>query len=432
LKSRSDQLEALVIGVVLAFPLFGTFMPIETYLRPRTYESILAPQHVETLDFSRIVGYGVDALAVYLTLVYSRAMLGDVRRGAILLALLGLIFASSAWSVDPRITLRGAIHMLVYSVFAFYLFHKYDIKGFTRYITRVLAVPVFASLAILALRPDLGFINTGSYVVAARGALVGKNALGELMSLGVLAAGYSLFIRANNRIFAGVVMLGSLVLVVLARSATSNIAVFATIGLALYGWIVRRRTNAGWGIMGAILTVIGIAAVTLGIIYVDDVLEIVGRSWTLTGRTDVWRAVLEAIRQRPLLGYGYGFWEMPSNARNNIWLELNWSTPHAHNDWLDATLQLGIVGLSITVVLWLMSLSRAIRLALFTREAGALFMALIIVNTFIRSLTETVIFDPGLLDWLWLVVAYLHLARSAGAHNSLAAIPAVAAISGLP
>jgi O-antigen ligase len=426
LKSLYDQLEALVIGVVLAFPLFGTFMPLETYLRPRTFDSLYAQESVQTFDFSHIVFLGVAALTIYLMLVYSRAMQDEVRRGALLLAWIGLTFASAAWSPDPATTMRRALRLLEYSVFAFYLVHKYDIVGFTRFITRVLAVSVFASFAILALRPDLGLDSSLEYHGAVRGAFIDKNILGGIMSLTVLSAGYSLFIRANSRIFAGVVLLGSLVLLVLSRSATSNIVVLTTIGLALYGWIVRRRTNPGWRIMGAILTVIGIAAVTLGGIYFADVLEIAGRSATLTRRTDVWRAVAEAIRQRPLLGYGYGFWEEPSVARNNIWLELNWAAPHAHNGWLDVTLQLGIVGLSITVVLWLVSLSRAIRLALFTGDAGALFMALIIVNTFIRSVTETVMLDPFLATWLWFVVAYLHLARMAAANKGVSAIPATA------
>jgi O-antigen ligase len=191
---------------------------------------------------------------------------------------------------------------------------------------------------------------------------------------------------------------------------------------------VRKRANPGWGIMGLVLTVIGVAGLTVAFLNFDDMLRLVGKSTTLTGRTGVWRAVLEAIRQRPLLGYGYGFWEEPSIPRNNIWLELNWAPPHAHNGWLDVTLQLGIAGLSITVVLWLVALSRAVRLGLFAIEPGAFFMALIIVSLFVRSWTETVMFDPGVMYWLWFVVAYLHLARMSEAHKRVTAIPAAVVI----
>jgi exopolysaccharide production protein ExoQ len=275
-------------------------------------------------------------------------------------------------------------------------------------------------------RPELGFSNLTGYHDAVRGALVNKNALGGIMSLAVLCAGYSLLTRANNRIFAGLVLLGSLALLALSRSATSLIATLVTAGLAAYGWIVQRRANPGWGIMGAILTVVVVGATVVGIIYSSDLQEIVGRSTTLTGRTEVWHAVIEAIRQRPLLGYGYGFWEEPSVARDNIWLELNWAPPHAHNGWLDVELQLGLVGLSIMGVLWLVALSRAVRLGFFARDAGALFMALIVVNVFIRSWTETITLDPGIMFWLWFMVAYLHLARLSARQENVTAIPAVA------
>jgi len=421
LKALYDRLESLIVGMVLAFPLLGTFMPIEIYLQPLTFQSVYSQQRVETYSFSHIVYLGIAALSVYLMLLYSRSIKRDVWRGALVLLLIALAFASEVWSVVPATTTRRALRLFEISVIAWYLFHKYDTKNLTRFMTRVLAIPVFASFAILVIRPDLAYSNLQGYQDAIRGAIVSKNALGGLMSVAVLFAGYSFFIRANNRIFAGTTLFGSLVLVVLSRSATSKIAVAATLGLALYGWIVRRRTNPGWAIMGAILTVTGMAALIFGVIYLEDLQKIIGRSSTLTGRTDVWRAVLEAIRHRPLLGYGYGFWDEQSTVRNNIWFELNWAPPEAHNAWLDARLQLGIVGLSITVMLWLVAFSRAIRLALFTSETGALLMALIIVNIFIRGLTETVMIDPDETDWLWFVIAYLHLARMAEARTQVRA-----------
>ncbi len=423
MKSLSNRLESIIIALALAFPLFGTFMPLEAYLQPMSFQRIYA-QRTETFDFSHIVFLIVAALTVYLIVVNSRAMLEAMRRAPLLFLLLGLTFASAAWSADAGTTIRRALRLLEYSVFGIYLFHKYDIKNFTRFITCVLAIPVFASLAILALRPDLGFSNLEGYHDAVRGAMTEKNMLGDIMSLAVLSAGYSFYIGANNRLFSGAVALGGLALLALSRSTTSVLVVIAMLGLAAYGWMVRRRAHPGWGILSAFMLVIGIAGIIGIFVEFDLVLKAVGKSATLTGRTEVWRTVIEAIRQRPFLGYGYGFWEEPSLARNNIWLELNWSPPHAHSGWLDVTLQLGMIGMFMTAVLWLVSLSRTIRLGFFTYEAGALYMGLIVVNLFIRSWTETVMIDPGAMFWLWFVVAYLHLARLTKIHEHSAILPA--------
>jgi exopolysaccharide production protein ExoQ len=405
------RLETLVVGVILAFPLFGTFMPIETYLHPNTSVLVNAQQPTETFGFSHMVTVFVEAFAIYLLAMYRRGMLRSARRGALLCAFLLLIFASCAWAPDPGVSFKRAVHFFTYTVFAVFLFQRYEIDDFMRYMTRVLAVPVFASFAILAVSPNLGFSSYLGDPYAIRGAALDKNALGDIMSFAVLTSGYALMIGAGSRLLSGTVLLGSLTLVALTPSTTARIVVAITIALAAYAWIIRKRSNPGWGIIGLMLTVIAATLVALVILDYEDLLKLVGKSATLTGRTGVWRVVIESIRQRPLLGFGYAFWGEPSVSRSNIWLELGWATPHAHNNWLDIALQLGIVGLAIAASFWLISMGRAIFLGLFTGETGAVFMALILANLFIRSWTESVMLEPAEMFWMWFVIAYLYLSR---------------------
>jgi O-antigen ligase len=197
------------------------------------------------------------------------------------------------------------------------------------------------------------------------------------------------------------------------------------IPMALYCWIARRR-NPGWRIVALLIAITSLAGVMLAILNFDEFLKIVGKSTTLTGRTDVWHAVEEAIRQRPLLGYGYGFWTIPSTARNNIctarnniWLELGWSPPHAHNGWLESMLQLGAAGLFVTIALFMVSMSRAARLGLFNKSADAVFIGFIIANLFIRSWTQTVLLEPQEMNVFWFVVAYLYLAKMSEVHKHM-------------
>lgn len=409
-------LEALVVGMVLAFPLFGTFMPIETYLQPINFAPLSGQTRMEKFDFSHIVFLVVSALAVYLVLVNFRGMLRAARLSPLLILLLALIAASVLWSANPDIALRRVLRLLVFGTFGFYLFVKYDVKEFTRFITRVLAVQAFASFAILILRPDLAFSSLNTYHDAVRGANLEKNSLGEVMSFTVLCSGYSFFAGLNSRKFSFIVLMGSIVLVILSRSTTSRLVVLAIIPIALFCWLARKR-NPGWGIVASMIAVVGVASLILIFLNIDDFLKIVGKSTTLTGRTDVWHAVVEAIRQRPFLGYGYAFWTIASTTRNNIWMEVGWSPPHAHSGWLDSMLQLGVVGLLITVALFAVSMSRAARLGLFERKADAVFMGLIIVNLFIRSWTQTVLLEPQESDLIWLVIGYLYLARMSNARR---------------
>jgi exopolysaccharide production protein ExoQ len=72
---------------------------------------------------------------------------------------------------------------------------------------------------------------------------------------------------------------------------------------------------------------------------------------TLTGRTDFWPQVIDAIWERPLVGYGYqGFWQDwrgSANPAAHIINHNGFVPPHSHSGYLEILLALGIVGLTL-------------------------------------------------------------------------------------
>jgi exopolysaccharide production protein ExoQ len=428
------RLEALIVLLVLAFPLFGTFMPIERYMRPNVADLANAQAPTEKFDLSHLVEVCAEIVAAYLTVAYARGMLRGMRQAALPLAFVALIFLSCLWAPEAGTSFRRACHFLLYTIFALFIFQKYEIKDFARYMTRVLAVPVFASFAVLLLSPKLAFSSYQGDPYAIRGAAVDKNALGDIMGFAVVIGGYALFSGVSSRLLAGSVLLGSTALVALAPNTTSRLVVLAMTALAIYAWVVRRRAHPGWAIAGALLTVITACLTAFVVLDADDFLKLVGKSATLTGRTDVWRVVIEFIHLRPVLGYGYYFWGEVSTSRTNMWYEMGWPAPHAHNNWLDTALQLGMVGLCISAAFWLVSLFRSIRFGFFSVRPGAICMALICVNIFIRSWTESVTLAPAEMFWFWFVISYLYLARMSAEsrRERLRADPRLSARSAAP
>jgi O-antigen ligase len=75
-----------------------------------------------------------------------------------------------------------------------------------------------------------------------------------------------------------------------------------------------------------------------------QIITLLGRDITLTGRTDIWRDVYAAASGNPLLGVGFGgFWigreaNIPWNAH------MTWILGQAHSGYVDTYLQLGLVG----------------------------------------------------------------------------------------
>src|SRR5690606_33883518 len=103
----------------------------------------------------------------------------------------------------------------------------------------------------------------------------------------------------------------------------------------------------------ALVIILGLSAAASGYWLLSNyeaVLAALGRDATLTGRTLLWVLVLGEIRERPWLGYGYGGywlgWDGPSAF---VWQAVGWMPPSAHNGYLDAVLDLGLVGLVIAM-----------------------------------------------------------------------------------
>ncbi|MBN8944032.1 MAG: O-antigen ligase family protein [Rhizobiales bacterium] len=73
---------------------------------------------------------------------------------------------------------------------------------------------------------------------------------------------------------------------------------------------------------------------------------------TFTGRTDVWTFALEKFAERPVTGYGFlSFWSLES-TKFGIEDDEQWagSASNGHNGFLDTALNLGLIGLVLTVI----------------------------------------------------------------------------------
>jgi len=67
---------------------------------------------------------------------------------------------------------------------------------------------------------------------------------------------------------------------------------------------------------------------------------------SLTGRIPIWGAVLGAVAERPMLGYGYGGFWTPRRVEQFSSL-FDWTFMHAHSAYLETLLNVGILGLTL-------------------------------------------------------------------------------------
>ena len=120
-----------------------------------------------------------------------------------------------------------------------------------------------------------------------------------------------------------------LTLLILSHSLTSLIcAVLYLAGTAVY--IIGKRDKLA-GIIVAITLGLPLLLLQLGLWYnADLLLSVFGKDATLTGRTDMWLATLDLIKQRPLLGWGYMATWVPTDPQTAaIHQQFRLGHPHA-------------------------------------------------------------------------------------------------------
>jgi exopolysaccharide production protein ExoQ len=421
-QKKTGLLETIIAGILLIFPIEGAFGPFETYFFVKGSQNFHGAIYEPPTSY--VINNVEHMISLFVLLCLSlmnwRAMFREARLMLPLLALLAWGFASAIWSIDPNNTLHRALHVAEHAVFATYLVQRFKWRELIAFLTRCYGIILIMSLVMVLLFPELGYSFLNGYTDAWRGVFTEKNTLGSVAVMGVLTSGYSLLVAANHRGFAAFVCAGQLLLLVMSRSATSTLSLLVALGamVVAFGVFVHQRPVVRLFTLMSML--VGLLA---GIILFNfdnySITEIMGRSNNLTGRTAIWHYVLSVIELKPWLGYGYGFWNTPSETKLNVWMALDWPAPHAPSEWMDVTLQTGIIGLCLEVFCLTLSLMRAARFSFVLEDGKALFCGMSLVVLCVRSFSETTLTDPAIGGWIWLVIAFLMLAHMAKETTSL-------------
>jgi O-antigen ligase len=128
-------------------------------------------------------------------------------------------------------------------------------------------------------------------------------------------------------------------LIVKADSMTS-LSTMALAGAVLV-IITQRWVSASRGLLHVVVwSAVGMA---VSAIFLDStILHALGRNATLTGRTDIWRAVL-ALHTNPLIGTGYeSFWL--GDRLQFVWDATDKGILQAHNGYLEIYINMGWIG----------------------------------------------------------------------------------------
>jgi exopolysaccharide production protein ExoQ len=283
--------------------------------------------------------------------------------------------------------------------------------GFLLFPTSVLLIKYYGDLG-RGYTPDGAPMNTG--------VTTNKNSLGLivfLVSLGALWNVRALLIdreapNRTRRLIAEVILLTfGIVLLGMAHCATAVTCFVLGGGLMLL--TTRRAIRNRPGRVYALCLVIVLGGALAMLFGGGSVLsESLGRGNGLSGRTEIWTAVVGAAGN-PVIGTGFeSFWISPNVQK--VWSSLSgWWDPkalnEAHNGYIEVYLNLGWIGLFLITLVLISGYRRTIKAFQFDPELASLMLAYVATGTF-YSMTEAG-FRMMSPSWIFLLLAVVSSSR---------------------
>ena len=342
------------------------------------------------------------ALLLLGTAVFARKHLRDMAEAAganlVYFVLPALIVVSTVWSIEPLLSLKRSVLTVGVCGFDLYIATAIGLDRLLKMLSLSIFVSALASVAAAIAVPTIGREITEGLIGDWRGVFPQKNALGHVMSVGVFIE-MALMVRARRLLVGGWIRSALyLFLVAMAHSASSLLSVALAFILSVF-YVTFRR-----GLASATLCValtLGVLALVVGV--VGDDLSIVftalDRDPSLTGRTELWDYVLDLIREKPFLGWGYMALWTPDNPNvTYIVNQIGWSAPNSHNGYLELALSLGLAGLAGLAVTGVWTFRRVIVSILQRNDLGALLL-IITVQMLVANLTESFILNASVFGW---------------------------------
>lgn len=387
---RSEQGVAMLVMFVVAYNLpqfwFGKVLP-----------------GVETRSAS-----GEHALALILVLAAAFAFVNlrcdpmpfvDLARAEPLLpAFLLLATTSALWSAAPLQTFEVSLSLIVVMLFGYWLMIRFSLGEIIGLATIVTSIGAFMHAGMVWFRPELGAGGRGWL-----GLLDHRNNLGASCAMALLLCLLSSRIFPRYRLFAWAMAVANVLLVFRTSSKTALVTI-VVIPLMLLAFTAFRARRTLYAVVVIAMTAGSAAVAALALGNLDAVTAALDRDPNLTGRTEIWEATIPIIATKPLLGYGWaGYftgWDGPSRPLILQFRDL----PHVHNAVLEHALHLGVIGATLSVLVFVRLIVRGARVVRYYEGAAGLFPLVFGGYVLLQSISEPGVISRGL-PFLLFVVA---------------------------
>jgi exopolysaccharide production protein ExoQ len=370
-----------------------------------------ADQYLEGNPLDRFIFSGL--LLVGLVILARRKGLVSkiLQRNPVITLFFTYCLISCLWSDYPDVSFKRWVKALSDFVMVLVVLTEADpLVATKRLLARVGFILVPASVLLIKYYPALGRVyNIWTWTPSYVGVADHKNTLGMIVM--ILAIGFLWrFLlayrdredpkRRNHLLVHGMLIGMSIWLFTQAQSMTGQ-ATFAIAAVFLVAtslaFVVRKRTL----VQLLVLVLVAVPASTLLLGIGGGALEEMGKDATLTGRTDIWKLVLN-MAGNPFFGTGFESFWLGSRA-NRMWAMYYFHPTQAHNGYLEVYLELGWIGIALLAAIIFAGYRNALALLRTNPEAGRIRMTFIAV-ALVYNVTEAG-FRMMTLTWIFLLLS---------------------------
>jgi O-antigen ligase len=296
-------------------------------------------------DFrTQVILASIYLIVTVIALVNGRKTASVIRRGPALFALILLACLSPLWAEIPDLVFRRALGLAGTSLFGVVLATRFSLEEQLNLLRWVFRWAAGLCIALLGVAPHYA-ISSGAEGGALRGIFPHKNILGAAMALAILVEWHLSGGKGGSRVAKGLFLCVYSALLLLSNSMTSIVTIFLTL-VAMWVFRVLYRKYRVPLVALVLFVMVTVSAFTVAGVNAELLTGMVGRSSDLTGRTELWDAVISMIHKRPLLGFGFsGFWKDASSESAVVETHILWTPEYSHNGYLEITLSLGLLGM---------------------------------------------------------------------------------------
>jgi exopolysaccharide production protein ExoQ len=374
-----------------------------------TGTSIQSPeQYLDGSPFDRAVLTGLVVLGLIVLLQRGQKVGAILRANGALVVFLLYCGISIIWSDYPDVAFKrwikwvGSLTMVVIVVT-----DTNPMVAVKRWLARAGFLLVPMSIVLIKYYPDLGrAYNRFTYIPYPQGVTTGKNELGSIcLIFGIGAVWRLLQIWRDTRSgwrsrssIAYIVFLSMVFWLFSIADSMTSLACFLMASMLMAATSSRAFVRRSWAIHVLVVTMLAVALSGLFLDAGSGALQTMGRDPSLTGRTEVWRSVLD-MAGNPWLGTGFeSFWLGPRIEK--LWRIHWWHPNEAHDGYIELYLNLGWIGIVLFSCILVSAYRKVILAVRRTPVEGQLRLALLYTAA-VYNCTESAV---GAMHPVWIVM----------------------------